>query len=111
MEACGTAHYWGRELALLGHDIRLIPPVYVKPFVKRQKNDAADAEAIAEAVQRPNMRMVAVKSAAQQARAMLFRTHDLLVGQRTARPSRRTRHRSGQGHRQRRAPRPSPGRR
>lgn len=83
MEACGTAHYWGRELARLGHDIRLIPPVYVKPFVKRQKNDAADAEAIAEAVQRPNMRLVAVKSAAQQARAMLFRTRDLLVGQRT----------------------------
>lgn len=83
MEACGTAHYWGRELALLGHDIRLIPPVYVKPFVKRQKNDAADAEAITEAVQRPNMRTVAVKSSAQQARAMLFRTRDLLVGQRT----------------------------
>lgn len=83
MEACGTAHYWGRELAGLGHDIRLIPPVYVKPFVKRQKNDAADAEAITEAVQRPHMRTVAVKSAAQQARAMLFRTRDLLVGQRT----------------------------
>lgn len=97
MEACGTAHYWGRELARLGHDIRLIPPVDVKPFVKRQKNDASDAEAIAEAVQRPNMRSVAVKSAAQQARAMLFRTRDLLVwsahpaGQRTAWPSRRTR--------------------
>lgn len=83
MEACGTAHYWGRELALLGHDIRLIPPVYVKPFVKRQKNDAADAEAIAEAVQRPNMRIVAVKSAAQQTRTMLFRTRERLVGQRT----------------------------
>lgn len=83
MEACGTAHYWGRELGRFGHDIRLIPPVYVKPFVKRQKNDAADAEAIVEAVQRPTMRMVAVKSAAQQARAMLFRTRDLLVGQRT----------------------------
>lgn len=83
MEACGTAHYWGRELGRFGHDIRLIPPIYVKPFVKRQKNDAADAEAIAEAVQRPTMRMVAVKSAAQQARAMLFRTRDLLVGQRT----------------------------
>ncbi len=83
MEACGTAHYWGRELARLGHEIRLIPLVYVKPFVKRQKNDAADAEAIAEAVQRPNMRTVAVKSSAQQARAMLFRTRDLLVGQRT----------------------------
>jgi transposase len=83
MEACGTAHYWGRELARLGHDIRLIPPIYVKPFVKRQKNDSADAEAIAEAAQRPTMRTVVVKSAAQQARAMLFRTRDLLVGQRT----------------------------
>jgi transposase len=83
MEACGTAHYWGRELSRLGHDVRLIPPVYVKPFVKRQKNDAADAEAVAEAALRPTMRTVAVKTAAQQARAMLFRTRDLLVGQRT----------------------------
>ena len=83
MEACGTAHYWGRELGRFGHDIRLIPPVYVKPFVKRQKNDAADAEAIAEAAQRPNMRTVAVKSSVQQAHSMLFRTRDLLVGQRT----------------------------
>lgn len=83
MEACGTAHYWGRELTRLGHDVRLIPPVYVKPFVKRQKNDAADAEAVAEAALRPTMRTVAVKTAAQQARAMLFRTRDLLVGQRT----------------------------
>lgn len=83
MEACGTAHYWGRKLAGYGHDVRLIPPVYVKPFVKRQKNDAADAEAVAEAAQRPTMRTVAVKTADQQARAMLFRTRDLLVGQRT----------------------------
>ena len=83
MEACGTAHYWGRELSRHGHEVRLIPPIYVKPFVKRQKNDAADAEAIAEAAQRPTMRTVAVKSPAQQARAMLFRTRDLLVGQRT----------------------------
>ena len=83
MEACGTAHYWGRELSRRGHDIRLIPPVYVKPFVKRQKNDAADAEAVAEAAQRPSMRTVAVKSAEQQAQAMLFRTRALLVGQRT----------------------------
>lgn len=83
MEACGTAHYWGRELSRHGHEVRLIPPVYVKPFVKRQKNDAADAEAIVEAAQRPTMRTVAVKTAAQQARAMLFRTRDLFVGQRT----------------------------
>jgi transposase len=83
MEACGTAHYWGRELAGHGHDVRLIPPVYVKPFVKRQKNDAADAEAVAEAAQRPTMRTVAVKTAEQQAQAMLFRTRSLLVGQRT----------------------------
>lgn len=78
-----TAHYWGRELAGLGHDVRLIPPVYVKAFVKRQKNDAADAEAVAEAAMRPTMRTVAVKTSNQQARAMLFRTRDLLVGQRT----------------------------
>jgi transposase len=83
MEACGTAHYWGRELSRSGHDVRLIPPIYVKPFVKRQKNDAADAQAVAEAALRPTMRTVAVKSAEQQARAMLFRTRDLLVGQRT----------------------------
>lgn len=83
MEACGTAHYWGRELTRHGHDVRLIPPVYVKPFVKRQKNDAADAEAVAEAALRPTMRSVAVKTAGQQAQAMLFRTRDLLVGQRT----------------------------
>ncbi len=82
MEACGTAHYWGRELARLGHDVRLIPPVYVKAFVKRQKSDAADAEAVAEAAMRPTMRAVAVKTSNQQARAMLFRTRDL-VGQRT----------------------------
>lgn len=83
MEACGTAHYWGREFSCHGHEVRLIPPVYVKPFVKRQKNDAADAEAVAEAALRPTMRSVAVKTADQQARAMLFRTRDLLVGQRT----------------------------
>src|SRR6056297_1083035 len=80
MEACATAHEWGRAIGELGHEVRLIPPIYVKPFVKRQKNDAADAEAIAEAAGRPTMRFVAVKSEAQQATAMAFRTRDLLVG-------------------------------
>ena len=83
MEACASAHYWGREITKLGHEVRLIPPTYVKPFVKRHKNDAADAEAICEAAQRPGMRFVAVKGEAQQARAMRFHTRDLLVRQRT----------------------------
>ena len=83
MEACASAHYWGREIAALGHEVRLVPPIYVKPFVKRNKNDAADAEAITEAAQRPTMHLVAVKSEAQQARAMLFHARDLLVRQRT----------------------------
>jgi transposase len=83
MEACGSAHYWGRELQQLGHAVRLIPPAYVKPFVKRQKNDARDAEAICEAAQRPSMRFVAVKDEAQQASAAVFRARDLLVRQRT----------------------------
>ncbi len=83
LEACGGAHHWARELMRIGHDVRLIPPAYVKPFVKRQKNDAADAEAICEAAQRPNMRFVAVKSEEQQASALVFRTRDLLVRQRT----------------------------
>jgi len=83
MEACGSAHYWGREIGRLGHEVRLIAPAYVKPFVKRQKNDAADAEAICEAAQRPSMRFVAVKSQARQAAALVLRTRDLLVRQRT----------------------------
>jgi transposase len=83
MEACASAHYWGREIGKLGHLVRLIAPAYVKPFVKRQKNDSADAEAICEAVQRPTMRFVAVKSEAAQAAAVVFRTRDLLVRQRT----------------------------
>ena len=83
MEACASAHHWARVIGELGHEVRLIPPAYVKPFVKRQKNDAADAEAICEAAQRPTMRFVAVKSEAKQAAAVIFRARDLLVGQRT----------------------------
>lgn len=83
MEACATAHYWAREIALLGHEVRLMPPGYVKAYVKRGKNDAADAAAICEAVTRPSMRFVPVKSAEQQSALMLHRTRDLLIGQRT----------------------------
>lgn len=83
MEACAGSHYWAREIARLGHEVRLIAPGYVKPFVKRQKNDAADAEAICEAAQRPTMRFVAAKSEEQQAAAMVFRVRDLVVRQRT----------------------------
>jgi transposase len=83
MEACGSAHYWGREMRKLGHEACLIAPIYVKPFVKRQKNDAADAEAIVEAATRPNMRFVFIKSEEQQGRGALFRTRELFVGQRT----------------------------
>lgn len=83
MEACSSAHHWARELSKIGHQARLIPPAYVKPFVKRQKHDASDAEAICEAAQRPTMRFVAVKSEAAQANAVVFRARDLLVRQRT----------------------------
>ena len=83
MEACATAHHWGRELIKLGHRVRLMPPAYVKPYVKRGKTDAADAEAIAEAVTRPTMRFVAVKTRDQQAILMLHKVRDLLVRQRT----------------------------
>jgi transposase len=83
MEACGSSHHWGRELSALGHDVRLIPPQYVKPFVKRAKNDRNDAEAICEAGGRPGMRFVPVKSAEQQAQAMVLKVRETLVGQRT----------------------------
>jgi transposase len=83
MEACATAHHWARVLIALGHEVRLIPPAYVKPYVKRNKTDAADAEAIAEAMTRPTMRFVPVKSADQQAALMLHRVRELLVRQRT----------------------------
>jgi transposase len=83
MEACAGAHFWAREIAALGHEIRLIPPSYVKPFVKRQKNDMADAEAICEAALRPTMRFVKPKTAEAQAAATVFRARDLLVRQRT----------------------------
>ena len=83
LEACGGSHYWAREIAAFGHDVRLIPPIYVKPFVKRGKTDAADAEAISEAVTRKTMRFVPIKSADQQAAAMVLKTRALLVRQQT----------------------------
>lgn len=83
MEACATSHYWAREIIALGHKVRLIPPAYVKPYVKRQKNDAADAEAICEAVTRPNMHFVPVKTKEQQGVLVLHRSRDLLMRQRT----------------------------
>ena len=83
MEACGTSHHWARELVKLGHQVRLMPPAYVKPYVKRGKTDANDAEAICEAVTRPTMRFVSAKSREQQAALALHRTRDLLVKERT----------------------------
>ena len=83
MEACNTSHYWARELIALGHDVRLMPAQYVKPYVKRGKNDAADAEAICEAVARPTMRFVAVKTPEQQSTMMLHRVRLMLNRQRT----------------------------
>jgi transposase len=83
IEACGTAHHWAREITAFGHDVKLLPPNYVKAYVKRGKTDAADAEAICEAVSRTGMRFVPVKTLAQQSVLMLHRTRDLLVRQRT----------------------------
>jgi len=83
MEACATAHHWAREIAALGHRVRLMPPRYVKPYVKRNKNDMADAEAICEAVTRPTMRFVEIKTVDQQSVLMLHRTRHLFVRQRT----------------------------
>src|SRR5712664_1563440 len=84
IEACASSHYWSRELQALGHTVRLMPPAYVKPYVKRQKNDAADAEAICEAVTRPNMRFVPTKTPEQQSCLMLHRTRHLFIRQQTA---------------------------
>ena len=83
MEACAAAHYWARQLGQLGHHVRTMPPSYVKAYVKRGKNDAADAAAICEAVTRPSMRFVPVKSTVQQSALMLHRTRDLLIRRRT----------------------------
>ena len=83
LEACGAAHYWARELTALGHEVVLLPPQYVRPYVKRGKNDAADAEAICEAMSRPTMRFVPVKTVEQQAALMLAGTRDALIRRRT----------------------------
>src|SRR5215211_6487770 len=84
IEACGTAHFWARELMALEHEVRIVPPAYVKAYVRRNKTDAADAEAICEAVTRPNMRFVPIKTEEQQAVLALHRVRSLLVRQRTA---------------------------
>ena len=84
IEACASSHHWSRELKALGHIVRLMPPAYVKPYVKRQKNDAADAEAICEAVTRATMRFVATKTPEQQSCLMLHRTRQLFIRQQTS---------------------------
>ncbi len=84
IEACASSHHWSRELQALGHTVRLMPPAYVKPYVKRHKNDATDAEAICEAVSRPNMRFVATKTPEQQSCLTLHRTRHLFIRQQTS---------------------------
>jgi transposase len=84
IEACASAHYWARELQALGHTVRLMPPAYVKPYVKRQKNDMTDAEAICEAVTRANMRFVSIKTPEQQSGLVLHRTRHLWIRRQTA---------------------------
>jgi transposase len=84
IEACASSHHWSRELQALGHNVRLMPPAYVKPYVKRQKNDTTDAEAICEAVTRPTMRFVATKTPEQQSCLILHRTRHLFIRQQTA---------------------------
>jgi transposase len=84
IEACASSHHWSRELAALGHTVRLMPPAYVKPYVKRHKNDVTDAEAICEAVTRPNMRFVATKTSEQQSCLTLHRTRHLFIRQQTS---------------------------
>src|SRR5215469_11464269 len=84
IEACASSHHWSRELRALGHTVRLMPPAYVKPYVKRQKNDSTDAEAICEAVTRPNMRFVPTKTVEQQSCLMLHRTRHLFIRQQTS---------------------------
>src|SRR5271169_926827 len=84
IEACASSHHWSREIRALGHRVRLMPPAYVKPYVKRQKNDAADAEAICEAVRRPTMRFVETKTPEQQSCLTLHRTRHLFIRQQTA---------------------------
>ena len=84
IEACATSHHWSRELTAAGHTVRLMPPAYVRPYVKRQKNDATDAEAICEAVTRPNMRFVPTKTVEQQSCLMLHRARHLFIRQQTA---------------------------
>jgi transposase len=83
IEACSSAHHWARSLTELGHQVKLVPPAYVKPYVRRNKNDAVDAAAICEAVGRPNMRFVPVRRVENQARLMRHRARELLVGHRT----------------------------
>jgi transposase len=84
IEACASSHHWSRELRALGHNVRLMPPAYVKPYVKRQKNDMADAEAICEAVTRANMRFVPIKTPEQQSGLVLHRTRHLFIRQQTS---------------------------